>query len=374
MADYRLVYTNLKTGELLGEANTISVSMTDGLNAVGSLQATILLEDTHTMEAPDGAGGSEEITTPQAFNLTTFVPGATGLYLERDGVIIWGGILWTIRLSVQSSTAVLGAEGFMSYLRRVHIQEDITYSSTDQGAIAKDLLEKAMAKGGADIGLTAPTPTTSTSRDREYPAIERKSYGEAIEQLAAVNGGFVWRFEHSWNGSDDGIDTTLELDVSELGRLTSYVFVLGVNMVLLDLSLDGKAIANYTEAWGQAEPGEQTSFVRSAYNASAITSFPLLETIATFSDVKEADTLQGKADEMLSRGASALQRISLQVYADTVPVLGSYEVGDRVEVRGSYGGLSVTGTWRIISLSVSVTVEGLEDIRLSLVPEEVFNA
>lgn len=370
MADYRILYSNLKTGEILGELPAIRASFTDSVNSPGSASVSVLLEDTYVMEAPDGLGGFEEVTTPQAVSLSALIPGATGLYVERDGVILWGGVLWSMQMSVRDSVANLSAEGFMSYLRRLHIQQDLQYTSQDQGAIAKDLLEKAMAKGGADIGLTATLPATSVSRDRLYPAIERKSYGEAIEQLANVRDGFVWRFEHSWNGTDQ-IDSIFQMDVSALGRLTDYVFDLGVNMVLLDLSLDGSLLANYAEAWGQADSSE-AGFYRSDFDSAAITSFPLLETIQSFTDIKKEDSLQKKAEELTARGASAMKRVSLEVFPDAIPTLGSYEVGDRVQVRGSYGGLVVSGVWRIMSLAVSVDTDGREVIQLSLVPQEVF--
>ena len=371
MADYRLIYTTLKTGAVIGEVPVIATSFSQGMNTAGSLNASLLLEDTATMEAPDGVGGMVEITTPQLVSATSLAPGGTGVYLVRDGVILWGGVIWTLRMDVGSSEATIAAEGFMSYLRRVNIHSDLAYSGIDQGAIAKDLLERAMARGGADIGLTAPVPTPSTSRDRVYPAIERKSYGSAIEQLAAVRDGFTWRFEHSWDETLGGVDTTLQLDVSPLGRLTSIVFDLGTNMALLDLSLDGKAMTNYAEAWGAADVSER-GFFRAAFDASAITNFPLLEMKTSFSDVKSADTLQEKADEMIARGASPLRRLKIEVFAGAVPVLGSYEVGDRVECRGSYGGLSISGIWRIVDFGLSVDTDGLESISLGLVPQEVF--
>lgn len=370
MADYRLIYSNLKTGEILGEAPAISVSMTEGLNTVGSLSATLLLEDVSTIEAPDGAGGSTEITTPQSITLEGFAPVRTGIYLERDGEILFGGMLWTMELSVASGTVSIGASGFMSYLRRLPNFQDLTFSGVDQGLIAKALLEQAMALGGADIGLTAATPAPSVSRDRTYPAQERKSLGEAIEQLAAVDGGFVWRFEHSWNVDRSGIDSVLRIDTSPLGRLTSYVFELGVNMSLLDLSVDGTTMANYAEAWGQGEGGE--GFYRSSYNAASVVDFPLIASIQTFSDVKTFDNLSAKAAEITARGASPLRRIQLEVFPDAVPALGSYEVGDRVEVRGAYGALSVNGTWRIVELGLNVQTDGLEEVKLALAPQEVF--
>ena len=372
MANYRLIYSNLKTGAIQGELPVLSVGIEGAFNEAGSLSASLLLEDTYTMEASDGAGGSVEVTTPQAVSLTSLRAGATGIYLERDGSILWGGVLWAVDMDVASSVATIAASGFMTYLDRLHIDgAGLSYSSTDQGAIAKDLLEKAMAKPGADIGLTAPTPTVSVTRDRAYPSIERKAYGEAIRQLADVQGGFAWRFEHGWAAGETSVDSVMELDVSTLGRETAHVFEVGVNVSLLSLSSDGTELVNYAEAWGQGE-GDAGTY-RSTYNSDALLSGPLLERIEDFTDIKEPSTLQAKADLAIARGSAPLQRVDLEVFPDSVPKLGAYEIGDRVEVRGQYGGLSLSGLWRILELSLDVAESGLETVNLTLVPQGAFD-
>ena len=370
MSEYHLVYTNLKSGVRLGELPVVSFSMEEAYNASGSLSADLLLEDTYTVEYATGPTTYTTLTTPQGVTLTSLVPGATGIYMERNGVVMWGGVLWAMDMDVEGSTCSISAEGFMSYLDRIHINTDLTWTATDQGVIAKELLEAAMAKPGADIGLTAPTPTVSTSRDRAYPALERKHFGEAIRQLADVEGGFSWRFEHAWNVDADGVDTYMALDTSDAGRLTNYVFELGVNISLLSLSIDGTNVANYAEAWAQGEG--DTGWYRFAYNSAALLTYPLLEVIEDFSDVKASDTLQGKADQALSRGAAPIKRAAIEVYSDSLPTLGSYEVGERITLKGSYGGIELAGLWRILEMKLDVSGNGEEKIELGLVPQGVF--
>lgn len=341
-------------------------------SATQYVQSWIIIEEVGPDPVSEAViGDAYSFDTPQLSTMENLRPGSTAIFVERDGVVLWGGVLWTVRSNLSSYTAELGASDFMSYLERVHIYQDLLYANQDQGFIAKDLLDRAMVKSGTGLNLVAIQPEASKSRYRYYPAVERKSFGSAIQQLANVNDGFDWRFEYSYSGEGDRINTALVMSTEPIGRLTSFVFELGTNMGLLDYSLDGTAVANYAEAWGQGEGGD--GHFRASFDATSLAASPLLEAIQTFSDVKNYDTLQQKADDMVLRGKDPIERVEIGTFPNSVPVIGSYEVGDRVKVRASYGYINIDGRYRIVSSTVTVDQSGREAGRLSLVPEGVFS-
>lgn len=369
MSGYRLLYTRLRTGELLGELPAISFGFADEINAPGSFNATIALDDVAQIEAPGAhptPESSSTIGSPQGVTLETLIPAATGVYVERDGVILWGGIVWTAVLSVESSTIEIGAEGFLSYLWRIGIRADLSYNA-DQAVIAANLVNYAMGAPGANIGITTATVAATTTRVRNYLAAERKPVGEALAQLAAVDGGFDFSFVHSLTGST--FSALFVPTTDTIGRLTAHKFEVGTNMSLLELSIDGATVANLVEVFGQTI-GEVTA-VGFAYDSASLDTYPLLERSETAGDVKEQSTLTAKAARALQRRSAALRRVKIEVFPDAEPPLGSYQVGDRVELAGSYGALSISGIWRITSLSVQVSNRD-ERVRMSLSPQEVF--
>lgn len=376
MADYRLLYTDLKTGIIKGELPVISFGWSDGINASGSLSATLPLDDSSTIEAPDGAGGSEEVDIPQTITIDTLAPGRTGIYVERDGVLLWGGVIWTAELNVASSTINIGAGGFMTYLDRLHLVQDYNPSGIDQGAIAKSLVDTAMALPGADIGITMATPTVSTSRTRNYWSTERPVVGELFRQLADVKNGFTWGFTYTYDNTTDPDNPTvlaaIVLDVEPLGRSTNIVFELGVNVGLLSLSLDGSSMANAVTYTTTVDTTNATLYVTESDAASQV-SYPRLETVVQATDVRDVDTLTAKAQHHLQRTKTAVERLSLSAYTDAEPNLGSYTPGDQATVRGSHGALQVSGTYRLVDLNVSVDTSGLEVTNINLVPLEVFS-
>lgn len=369
MSGYRLLYTRLRTGQLLGELPAVSFGFVDEINAAGSFNATIALDDVASIEAPGAhpiPESSSTIDSPQAVTLETLIPAATGVYVERDGVILWGGVIWTAVLSLESATIEIGAEGFLSYLWRIGIRNDLSYNA-DQAVIAANLVNYAMGQPGASIGIAPASVAATTTRVRNYLAAERKPVGEALTQLAAVDGGFDFSFVHTLSGSM--FSTLFVPTTNTIGRLTAHTFDLGTNMSALELSLDGAQVANLVEVFGQTI-GETTT-AGFAYDSASLATYPLLERSETAGDVKETPTLTAKAARSLRRRSVALRRARVEVFPDGEPSLGAYQVGDRVTLAGSYGALVVSGVWRITSLSVQVSGRD-ERVRMSLSPQEVF--
>jgi len=84
----------------------------------------------------------------------------------------------------------------MSVLNRRTIATDLVYTSERQENIAKALIDYAQGLSGGDLSIIANTVTTGVLRDRTYLAADLKPVGEAIEELAAVDDGFEFRFDY----------------------------------------------------------------------------------------------------------------------------------------------------------------------------------
>ena len=77
MADYRYLFVDLLTDTVQAELPLTGVNFTQSLNSSGALQGTLLLSG-----------------LPSASNATNAtVPAYNALYVERDGVLVWGGII-----------------------------------------------------------------------------------------------------------------------------------------------------------------------------------------------------------------------------------------------------------------------------------------
>ncbi|MGE3502918.1 MAG: hypothetical protein AB7H19_13870, partial [Porticoccaceae bacterium] len=130
MTDWRLLHSEAVSGELLGELPLISVDATETLNGTGRWSASLPLDD-----------------------VAQLTPGSTVVYLDRDGVILATGIVWTASADYGAGVLNVAGEGLGSYYRKRLITFYGSYTGVEQTSIA------AAVQGTADsldgIGVTA---------------------------------------------------------------------------------------------------------------------------------------------------------------------------------------------------------------------------
>lgn len=369
MADWRVLHAELVGGAILGELPTIAATYGVALNAAGRFQITTPLESDPTrLVLPVYAGGTTSLDGD--INMTTMAnltPGTTAVWFERDGVLMFGGIVWAVSVDIASNTMTVAGEGPHSYLRRRHIRTDLTYPTTDQLDIVRGLIDHAQNQTNGTIGITYDTADSGVTRDRTWYAYERKNLGEAIEQLAAVEGGFDWRYDHNYVA--DVPTWSMGFTYPATGRSTLHVFEVGTNCALNLYETDGTTITNLVDVFGAGTAAE--TLTATVHNAALQGPYPILEATESYPDVLSLTTLELHGLRRLARGAGPMRRAQLNVYPGVDPVLGSYICGDRVRVRADHGWLQLDETMRITEIGVAVT-GGAETVSLSLAGAEVF--
>lgn len=97
--DYRYFVCDLKTNELLAEIPFKGVSYSRSLNEAGTFTGDIAVtEDTANLDL---------------YNTT--LPGKTALYIVRNGICVWGGIVWSRTYSLIDKVLSVSASEFTSY-------------------------------------------------------------------------------------------------------------------------------------------------------------------------------------------------------------------------------------------------------------------
>ena len=133
--EYRYVLTDLMTNTVIGELPFSGVTYGRGLKSAGNFAGTtpIIHGKTNTADIYE-----------------TTMPGRTGLYVLRNGVCVWGGIIWTRDYDLQGRVLSVTGQEFTSYLHHRSIWKTFT---SDYGATAV-----AYNNGGTDyIDLTLDT-------------------------------------------------------------------------------------------------------------------------------------------------------------------------------------------------------------------------
>lgn len=320
MADHTYLAADLRTGTIVDELPLLDVSYAEVLNGAGGFTARLPMSAAH---------GDRTI----AMLISASEPARTGLFIDRDGTIVWGGIIWTRRYATGRRALDLGGQQLWSYFRHRNLTATLSYTATDQGAIMKALIDHAQAKPGGNIGVTVPTPTASISRARTWYSYERQNIGRLVEALANVDSGPDFSLDCAYTAGV--ITKTFHSWWPRKGRIagqTGHVFELPGNLVSYDMAEDATASATTVHAVGYGEGDNMALSTRS--NTTLIDGgYPLLETVLALKDVKEQATLNGIVAAELAVYADAVTTWKAVVRADMDPVLGSWVVGDDCRVR-----------------------------------------
>lgn len=111
--EYRYYVADLLTNEILTEIPFTGVSYERALSKAGSFSGTIpLIEATAHLDLYENT-----------------MPGKTALYVLRDGVCVWGGIIWGRQYSPSNKTLTVDGSEFVSYLYHRALWQTLYYGS-----------------------------------------------------------------------------------------------------------------------------------------------------------------------------------------------------------------------------------------------------
>lgn len=365
---YRYLVADLVPGVVQDELPLYGVTFSTELNEAGEFRGTLVL-------------GDPRIAVHEPRRLTE--PGRTALYVIRDGVPVWGGIVWTSRYSSADRTVEIGAAGFLSYFdhRRVlpadydpavHDLADVEvrYAERDQADIVRDLVATAQAHPGGDIGVTVQVAGDGPriARTVAYPGAQLKNVGEALRELAALEDGPDLLFEVA-PGPGGRIRRVLRVGTPRLGQQGSpHVWEYGANLVEYAWYQDAANTANRIFALG-AEVDER-QLVAVAQEPPAARR-PLMEAEESYLETADRELLASHAAAALAAVRRPVTLPELTVRADRVPVLGSYGLGDDavIVIRDHFFPDGLHVAVRIVGMEVTPGDDaGEETVRLTVSP------
>jgi hypothetical protein len=137
-AQYRYFVTNLVTNQPIAEIPFKGVSYERALKGAGTFSGTI--------------ANSPETASLSLYEST--MPGRTGLYVVRDGVCVWGGIIWSRSYNVNERVISVSASEFTSYFHHRRIWK--TWGQVFEGTLeSNEGLVKVTLRSGSTYELKA---------------------------------------------------------------------------------------------------------------------------------------------------------------------------------------------------------------------------
>lgn len=217
-------------------------------------------------------------------------------------------------------------------------EPDITLDTNlvgfDLGTIGKKLVEQACEwPGWTDVPFVFPADRQGV-RERNYPAVERKSLDDALSDLSGVENGPDFRFQLEWDGSDafrwvfsSGTEAQPRLQAPDV-----FAWEVGQGS---GLAVQSNPSSMGSLSWSQGGRADDTTIIRSLYDPTLIDhGFLLLELESdASSNTVEESTLDAWNAETLRTAMKPWEFWSFTIRADQSPYPSEYNVGDLIDVH-----------------------------------------
>lgn len=359
---YRYLFVDLLTNEIIAELPLTGVGFTQQLNQTGNFQGHILLSGINSAQ----------------FNVdASTIPGKCGVYVDRNGVLVWGGVIWGRSYNSTSQQLSLSAQEWMSYFSHRRVNQTVDFSAIDQLVIAKTLIEDAQGQPYGDIGVgynTAGQTTSGILVDRVFYSYELKNIYEAIQDLSRQQDGFDFSIDVSYDlitglprkdfntyyprTGTPYTTTNIDIPVFELpaGNIVEYEY-----------PEDGSLVANVIYALGAGS--NEGKLIEAAQDSTRFAEgWALLENTANYSDITDTTVLSNLAAAQVLANSYPPVVLKVVVPAYQNPEFGSYQVGDdcRVIITDNRFPSTLDEIYRIVGLSVQPGEDGPERVTLTL--------
>jgi hypothetical protein len=266
---------------------------------------------------------------------TSTVPYKCGIAVERDGRIVWTGIITARRYDSTTGVFTLTVPGLLAYWRRRLVTANRVYNQVDQFAIVTDLLRVG---GDPTIPLVLNAPPSGVIRDRSIDVTDQKPVFDAIMELADNLNGYEIAIESDWStlSGVQRVVHNLRLGSPRLGRPASSESLLLLeypgNVRAYTWDEDGDAFA--TEVWGVSTSDDGSTLLQVGVNNDLIgRGFPRVMDARQWSDITITDTLTDHITQALEEADGYSDAPTFSVPDDGDTAVGQWVVGDDIRLK-----------------------------------------
>ena len=349
---YRYLFVDARTGAEQAELKMADVTYELTVNQPGTWSGNVILDD--------------DVSSTVVENATA--PRKRCIYIYRDGVLLYGGMVWSRRYNRSTRRYEVAGGDWLSYLAQRALRADPTLKILRDVDVYAGVrrLWSAMNSQGRGIGLVARSAGGGTEAVSEV-RVERWDPRNFFSVLGDYSGNWD-AFEIAARTvvkGATGIERQFYVQAPRIDT-AGNPHVFDGSLIDLDYSADGGNSFSTVIAIGAgAGSGRLITTVSDTRSASSV--YPTLETITNHDNVYERDQLMDLANHDLKFFRDDHIMPTIRVTSDGPPELGDYEVGDWAVVR--LDNLDILGTeyrGRIVGVRVAIEETERIEIKLSL--------
>jgi hypothetical protein len=301
-----------------------------------------------TLDGLPWAEFSIDMWRPEA-TTTNLAEGQREVRIRRDGVLVWGGYLWTTEVSTDTLMVRCQCEGWFSMFYHRLLDQDKIFEDVEQFDIAWQVLNYTQGLTDGNLGVTrGPEANSGQVKTKKYRYWERQNVGEAINELSEMHDGFDY---------DIAPNKVFHMYYPRRGVLLGTNFELDVNASNVYVLRDAKELA--TEVHGIGGGEEKATCIAVVVDTGARATYKLRQTAEDFGEIKHFNTMVKRTTRFLNNHKAPTRQPQIGVVL-TPPDLLNFGLGDRGTVIASAGFLQINAVHRIIAIEVFLDQTGVE--------------
>lgn len=347
----------------------------------------------------NGAGsfdGELALMHPSA-TLANLEPGATCIYVDRGGALVWGGIIWSVETKDDYTLRVSG-QGLWSYWAHRTLRSrdgmahatgisdsEIVWQDIGQFDIVKDMIDHAtFVAATSELGLDevryhgpGPGGESGVSRTKTCYDYEHKVIAQLVEEIAAQTSGFDFGINLDWGASGGSVPDPLKyLDLywPRRGIATPQIVLEhGLNCKVTRFVRDAANMGNPLAGIGSGTADAQ--IIVETIDTDYIKPdgpYPYLEGTVEYRDwgIEYAGNIERFTDAHLAERRQPLSTATIEVIETRDFGFGSIGLGDSVQVRQDILDFDVDSELRVMAHILTISDLGTETWEIDLAPED----
>ncbi|MFJ4701953.1 hypothetical protein ACIP5N_27710 [Streptomyces sp. NPDC088768] len=370
MAEYHVYLYNTATQAVTAEVPVSALSYSYRMDEAG----------TATFEVPMGY---PTVAGP-ALTPEDLYPALTGVAIERNGELVWGGLLWAYRLDLAKRTISVSAQGYLSWAARRHTGvAGVTMSGIEQTEMVRRFLTNTIT-GILDLktNLDGLVPT-GMIRTRSWNQYEFKTLADVFADLAdditavdpatgKAGGGFFLYWDPYWVTPGKALGNRVWNTTTRHPWDSGVALQQGVTAEIPEVTVDGTTLATTAYAVGATDGTASLTPYDTASNRTAEARMPRLNVILNETSIKQRTALRAKLLSALAFGAAPTVLPRVVTYPGLVSPL-AVRPGALATVTTDDGFLNlIAAEYAVTESTVDVPADGSDRITLSLVQAGLF--
>lgn len=328
--EFQYLFTDLLSGAIIAELPMTDVQLSWQVRKPGQLSGTI--------PVPLPQRGRDFFASTQ--------PGKVGIYVIREGVPIWGGIIWKRSFGSDSRQIKIEADTWDSLMyHRILDQEwlfirdianpDVSKRTegVEQIEIFRQMWKYMAGERNSNLRVALGQQTSPVRRGALFKKWDFKTYGEHLEAFASLSNGFEWV---SSVGVDPygALERRIDFAHPRFGRPwldSRLVWEYPGPLVSYDISTDSDKAATVAFILGKGD-GDLRTFVRKENTAPLNQGYIRMDEQYQHNTVYDSDILSSHANKYLRAYRPPVTGMSIRTHPRLVGGGGDYFLGDIVRL------------------------------------------